>query len=149
MALFTNESLNHWFTRLIGSTWIHSETKHSTYYCMGNIFVGTLEQKQIILCQKTMLNSYLLNCWKKINITFALMLFRTKTALVWYCLTLSWYKYDTETHTGAFLPWYVDFKGHLTAFYRLYHTASCCPASCSSPINFMKMINIWGACKLS
>ncbi len=58
----------------------------------------------IYLKYNTISISYLLNCCYKS--TFKLVIFGTKSALVWYYSPCScdivWYKYDTKTHTGAF-----------------------------------------------
>ena len=47
------------------------------------------------------------------------------------------YKYE-KLIQGIFCPDILNFRVTLTAFYRLHHAVSCCPASCSSSINFLK-----------
>jgi len=74
-------------------TQIRSETKHccvlfgcAQQFCsafLGNIFIGKIEQKQTIFCLKYHnINFVFIELVNKINITFSLLLFETKTALV-------------------------------------------------------------------
>jgi len=95
--LFINESLNHLFIRFVQtadsfmnevngfSRMIHSETDSTVLLWLYREYFCS--QKQTILClkQNTILTSYCKNIMYKISFTFAFVLFRLKTALVWHC----------------------------------------------------------------
>ncbi len=91
MAHFMNGLLNHihpirsklvYIQKL--NTVLLGDTQQFCYGFIGNFWVGKTEQKQTMLCLKYN-NINFLFTELLYKITFALVIFGTKSAIVWYC----------------------------------------------------------------
>ncbi len=106
----------HGFIQKLNTAVFLRDTQQFCCGFLGNIFVGKTEQKHIILCWKysTIITSYLLNCCIKSHLPSVCSSWQKQhscdTALPARVISLIvWYKYETKTHTGAFLHQCIKF----------------------------------------